>query len=520
MKYIHFLLLATCLMVPKNGFTQVGSLDLSFSDDGILNSNFGMEHSDATCISLQPDAKILFGGSAWTMINVNFAVGRLLPDGTYDNSFSGDGINNIDLGSEVEALRLTTLAVRPNGKIICLGDARVNGLPSFVLVQLENDGMVDSAFGLNGVAKTNFTQYDSPSSMEIQTDGKIIVAGYSASFLENILILARYQENGQLDQSFNNIGYRKDFNVTNAARINDIGLQADGKIIVAGVGRPDNNMQHSDYMLRRYDTNGQLDPTFGDAGMVLGDLLGQQNTWINRIDIQADGKIVAIGTTSSPFKGFIARFLPNGELDMSFGVNGSLNLNPTEGDADPRDVYVLPDGKILVAGRSIPDYSTGEFVVYLARFMENGMPDSTFGVGGVQNTLLGPGNVAVAIAVQPDGKILLTGDSGIASFVSRHLTELHVGLLDFTAEAVVPLIYPNPIVETATLQYELSEATAITVELYDLQGKRMLTLLPETEQAEGKHEVPVVLPSHLASGAYVVSVSNGKGRVAVQVMKQ
>jgi uncharacterized delta-60 repeat protein len=527
MKFLHFFLLLVVLTNTFKGFAQVGSYDSEFSEDGYVRTSIGALGSYGTCVALQPDGKILFGGPCWDVNGKNnFGLGRLLQNGNYDNNFAGDGRMSLDLGSDLDWL--TSMTVRPDGKITTFGrNRRVTPYAyGFAFAQFKSDGTVDSTFGTNGVVKSFLTGRDEPTSMEIQDDGKMVVAGYSFNS-SNIPIIARYLKTGQLDFSFSNNGYILDADVANWARVQDIIIQDDGKIIIAGYTQPDPNDLNTDIFLKRYHIDGTDDVTFGDAGLVIGDFVDSSSSNLFAVTLQSDGKIIVVGRTQFPNHTVVARFNTDGGLDFSFGSNGVTILD-TEGIGILLNaVYPLSDGKILLTGGMNSDNGNGsESDIYLSRILANGRIDSTFGVAGIQYvSILQGGDIytdeeANAITVQPDGKIILVGTSGHKSFVSRHLTELHVGLLDFTAEAVAPLIYPNPIVETATLQYELSEATAITVELYDLQGKRILTLLPETEQAEGKYELPVVLPSHLTSGAYVLSVSNGKGRVAVQVIKQ
>jgi uncharacterized delta-60 repeat protein len=522
MNALHFFLPLVLLTATFNCFSQVGSLDPEFSGDGFVRSSIGLAGSSGRSGVLQPDGKILFGGPCWGANSDNdFGLGRLLPNGDFDSTFSGDGRMSFDLGSYIDWL--TTVVVRLDGKITTFGRSQIFNPYShvFALAQFNPDGTVDSSFGTNGVVKSRLTGSDGPSKMEIQADGKIVTAGTAQIGLINIIVLARYLTNGQFDTTFNNNGIIYDEIPNVSASASDIDIQADGKIIAAGYIQTGIDF---DYVMRRYHLNGVLDTTFGVAGLVSGDLTDQINSELYELTILPNGKLLVAGQVSYPRQTILARFNADGSLDTSFGIDGvSIILLPGH-YLYLKSILPLSDGRILISGEIVKDDYTGRNL-FVARMLENGVFDQSFGIDGLlQISILpdGTNNIEAAneILVQPDGKIILVGTSGLQSAIFRLLTELHVGLLDFTAETVAPLIYPNPIVETATLQYELSEATAITVELYDLQGKRMLTLLPETEQAEGQHEVPILLPSHLASGAYVLSVSNAKGRVAVQVIKQ
>lgn len=157
---------------------------------------------------------------------------------------------------------------------------------------------------------------------------------------------------------------------------------------------------------------GGLDQTFGNGGKVLTDL-GAGGGVASDAVLQANGDIVVSG-------GFgLARYLPTGQLDQSFG-NGGIASTGFIGDGDSGTaVTIQPDGKIIWAGsQSNPNFTPGgTFEFAVARFNPNGSLDSSFGTGGQVSTeffsppLQGAQEFANAVAVQPDGKILVAGSA-------------------------------------------------------------------------------------------------------------
>lgn len=150
-------------------------------------------------------------------------------------------------------------------------------------------------------------------------------------------------------------------------------------------------------------TAGSLDPAFGHGGVVLTNL----NAGASGAALQANGDIVVAGTFG------LARYLPNGTLDTSFGVRGQAQLPPVGGlgPAGRPALAVQPDGKYVWAGETTGSGgSAGAFAA--VRFNANGTVDQTFGVGGTATTAFGNSNVqgADTVLVQPDGKILLGGE--------------------------------------------------------------------------------------------------------------
>lgn len=177
-------------------------------------------------------------------------------------------------------------------------------------------------------------------------------------------------------------------------------MQTDNKIVVAGSS-----------VIARYNPDGSLDSGFGTGGStkaVAGSIVDAV--------IQADGKIVVAGTgTVGPnnLAGFVTeRFLTDGQLDASFG-NGGVVTTAFAVSLQATGVALEPDGKIVVGGYGgkpdfIPPAGT-TLVSKVVRYTSNGSLDSTFGTGGI----ITPGSQVNDVAIEPDGKILIAGNSGI-----------------------------------------------------------------------------------------------------------
>ena len=186
-------------------------------------------------------------------------------------------------------------------------------------------------------------------------------------------------------------------------------LQADGKIVMVGGG-------FTSYLLARYNAGGTLDTGFGAGGKVTLDISGgnlQQRAL--GVAVQTDGKIVVVGETLVPggpagqFTFGLARFNADGSLDSSFGEGGKVIHSTVVGNA--RAVALQPDGKLLVAGISPVSGKGSDFGDFLvARYNADGSLDSSFGSGGeVVTDFGGTPNDAHNIVIQPDGHIVVSG---------------------------------------------------------------------------------------------------------------
>ena len=153
--------------------------------------------------------------------------------------------------------------------------------------------------------------------------------------------------------------------------------------------------------------DGDLDPTFGEGGIVVTDVSGTSN-WIRDIKVQSDGKIVVAGSSdgSDGKAAFIlARYNDDGSLDSSFGSGGKAVTN-AGGLEFAKSLALQPDGKILVAGSAYDDGTD----FGLARYDSDGTLDLSFGSNGKVIKNFGGADTCSGIVVQPDGKILLAGN--------------------------------------------------------------------------------------------------------------
>jgi uncharacterized delta-60 repeat protein len=204
-------------------------------------------------------------------------------------------------------------------------------------------------------------------------------------------------------------------------------LQPDGKIVAAGgVFFTD----HSSFALARFRSNGSLDPTFGDHGTVTTDFENYQHNSAYALALQPDGKIVTAGASDNSinFVFTLARYLPTGAQDPTFGDHGTVMTNfETGGGAAAYALALQPDGKIVVAGAS------GNAFV-LARYRFNGSLDPAFGINGKVTTKF-EANVesegATALAIQPrDGRIVAAGGSSGPDLSAIVLARYHAFICD------------------------------------------------------------------------------------------
>lgn len=266
-------------------FNSDGSFDTSFGEDGNVLMPIGSMKSFATDVALQADGKIVMSGYTWDNVTGNIFALRLNTDGTFDNTFGSNGVALVDNGSDVSE----AVTIQDDGKILVGGYSNDN----FTVARFNTDGTLDSTFGSNGWSTTTFPNAPSyVKNVKVQDDGKIVLGGFLINNQNTFEIaLARISSDGSIDNSFGTVGMVS-FNIGNG---NDFGealaIQDDGKVIIAGY-----SVRETEYNLAmaRFDTNGNLDSTFGVDGMVSTDF-NQREDYGTAITLQPDNKIILAG---------------------------------------------------------------------------------------------------------------------------------------------------------------------------------------------------------------------------------
>jgi uncharacterized delta-60 repeat protein len=398
------ILLSTVLFAATNSIAQSGSLDLTFGNNGIVNTMIG---SDSRCnaITIDNNGKILAGGTSKIGTNYVFSLTRYKYTGILDTSFGLNGIITIPLagGNDVA----NSITIQSDGKILLAGYSAIGTFSYFSLIRVDSSGNLDTMFGNNGKVITSVgINQDQANSIQIQSDGKILVAGFSSNGLSKDFALVRYNSDGEIDSTFDYDGKV----ITNFSVYDDIGnsiaIQSDGKILVAGASEFSGNLPK--IALTRYNSNGSLDSLFGVNGKATA-TIGSYANCANSVLIQTDGKIVISGYTNfglGPLYALI-RFNTNGSLDSTFNMNGvviggslySINNSIAE----------QLDHKLLVAGWSDTTNLSLQHVFTIYRYNANGIIDSSFGINGKTTTVIGNNSNILSIALQTNGKIVAAG---------------------------------------------------------------------------------------------------------------
>jgi len=325
-------------------FNPDGALDMSFARFGKAIVDFGGTNAFANAVAIQPDGKILAAGACGDA----FAIVRFTTNGFLDTTFNGNGIVTTQLG--VGRNSAVGIAFQPDGRIVIAGDA-FNGVDNdFAVLRYTTNGSLDTSFNGTGYAIAAIdTGEDEAHGVKIQGDGKIVVAGAAAigGTVADIAAI-RFNTNGTIDNSFGLFG-RMAVGIDAGAIGSSLAIQSDGKILIAGLAIIG---MSADIAVIRLDTNGFLDSSFNGTGKVTTPI-GLGVDYGTCMALQPDGKIMVGGFTAigAHYEFASVRYRADGNLDSSYGIGGKA-VAEFDDSADNFEYAVALDsnGRVVLAG--------------------------------------------------------------------------------------------------------------------------------------------------------------------------
>ena len=381
---------------------QSGVLDPTFGSGGVVIAPIGSGDDFGQAVALQADDRIVVAGYS-VAVNDDFSVARFDLDGDLDPTFGGSGKVIVPIGSDVD--RAFAAAVQSDQKIVVAGFRREGGSEAFALARFNPNGSLDTDFDGDGKVVTAIgTLEDVAQAVAMQDDDKIVVAGFSRSGANKDVALVRYNPNGSLDTTFSGDGKVTLGIGTGNDEALAVAIDDDDRIVVAGYAGTARDM-----FVARFTPAGSLDPTFnGGTGLRLitfgtGDESGQA------LALQSDGSILVagyarIGTVDNVA---VARVDENGLLDATLDGDGKLTT-AIGTFAQGRAIAVDANDRFVVAGFG---RFAGSDDVAVVRYNADGSLDTAFGGTGIVALPLGgsgsdEGN---AVALQSDAKVLVAG---------------------------------------------------------------------------------------------------------------
>ncbi len=351
---------------------------------------------------LQSDGKVVVVGNATIGNSQQFLVNRYNTDGSFDSSFSSNsnGLVTTAIGSSAQA---TSIALQSDGNLVVAGFALLDNSAQFAVARYNTDGSLDTTFGQNssGIVTQAVGGGCSAYSCALQTDGNIIVAGAGVLNGVSQFILMRFTSAGILDTTFG-AGGIVTTQIGIGACAQSVVIQSNGQIIVGGFARINSAWEVA---LARYNTDGTLDNSFGINGIVT--TVSGSESALNCIVLDANENIIGVGYSDT--NTFIARYASSGSLDTTFGASG-ITLQTVGSTALANAVALQADGSLVVTG-----FSDSNLAVL--QYTTAGSLDNSFGSNGIALLSNAQG---VDCLIQSDGDIVAIGMNDSDIMVARY----------------------------------------------------------------------------------------------------
>ena len=361
-------------------FTSSGALDLSFGNHGraIVPATGGpFPGSIGRAVAVQADGKIVVVGASGPRGGGGLLVERFAANGRPDKGFGKGGAVNLLSGDFADGF---AVAVQPDGKILAGGSANAVGSsgvqPRVAVVRFKPNGSLDGSFGRGGVDVLDLGAESVARGLALQSGGKIVLAGSTAPGLQvPLAYVARLTSSGALDRSFAGTGYyRHQYSQAGASSgFNAVAVQGDGKIVAGGAAAA--GPLGADAVVARFTASGGRDSSFGSGGAAyqtsaVNSPPGRSLPGIKSITIAAKGEIVGAGyALDGPYSNAVLWALtPAGRLDSRFGSHGSA-VTQFGGDRFNQfsALALAPNGELAAVGDTQQSYE-GTYTGVAARY--------------------------------------------------------------------------------------------------------------------------------------------------------
>lgn len=482
---------------------QSGSLDPTFGNNGIVMYSINNVYDKVLHVTTQPDGKVIVSGITRYQNHNLLSITRLRANGQFDDTFGDHGNVVLTLNTLYGNYPVETIVLE-NGKLLVGGYSFTGNQYSYpLLLRLNGNGSIDSTFGVNGISIGSENASISIEAMALQSDGKIVLAGYK----NDAFSAFRYLENGQIDSTFGTNGVSTlQVSGVSMSYARDIAIQPDGKIVLDGFYY--NSDAVSNGLVVRMLPNGAFDNSFGDHGVRIF-AQGTGHNFVNALALQSDGKILCGGhywMANVPLTyGFmVVRFNTDGSLDNTYGNNGYAMAQIVQnGENYALDMAISSLGKTYLSGYTVVGATVDAAVT---SFNTDGTLNTSFhNLGTTSLDINGQEEYPESIHLQEDGNILLGGYTYVSSaaeyMLMRVIADQGNAIAEINQEQNELEVYPNP--STGTLYLNgpalMTHSSPIVVRVKDISGRVVLT--------ENMNDSKSISVSDLPAGYYLIELS-------------
>jgi uncharacterized delta-60 repeat protein len=437
-------------------YSADGTLDVTFNGTGKVTTSFAGNNDQAYSVIQQSDGKLVAAGLSNDGLRDHVAVVRYNIDGSLDTTFNSGGKVTTNFGVGTNGSVANSVIQQSDGRLVVAGYVRVGSYYDFALVRYNSNGSLDTTF--NGIGKVSTpigSGSDEAYSVIQQSDGRLVVAGYMQVGSSHDFALARYNDDGTLDLTFNSTGKVVTPIGSGSDKAYSVVQQSDGKLVAAGFAKQGS---YYDVALARYNPDGTLDTTLNGVGKVTTDVADDSNDQTYSVIQQSNSQLVVAGHSNGSFA--LVRYNTAGSLDFSFNSTGKVTQTFVVSGDNATSVIQQSDGKLVVAGNSYAELG-GSFA--LARYSMDGTLDTTFNsVGKVVTLFEDAGDVQLnAVIQQSDGRLVVAG------YVEMGFSNYYFALARYTADGILDTSFNGAGKVITNIQAQVSDQAYSVIQQSD-----------------------------------------------------
>jgi uncharacterized delta-60 repeat protein len=511
MKSIKLIIVTFLIITIKPLSGQDGTLDYNFGEEGVIKVSFSDKNTRGNNLLYLDDGSFILGINSdesyyGSLINRSFYIYKLFPNGEIDTNFGQNGHLYYPNGDNGKSY-VCSMTQQSDGKFIV--NSTIDGYQK--LLRFKQDGIIDLSFGNSGIVDIN-----DESKIALQSDSKIVLAGQYYDGFDNLYYFSRYNIDGTIDDSYGNNGtVQTDVTSYRFDLCRSIKIDTENRVIAVGTSYDEATHRNAVIVRFNEDgtldgsfgDNGVVITDFNSLS---------NHGVFNDVNILPSGNIVAGGNMEysggtggmGGSKPAIVKFNSNGTLDTSFGNQGIVIMN-TIYDAND-NLWTLtiqsPDQKIIFGGGASLPFPYMQTDFYISRLNSDGSVDTEFGNSGVFLSQFGNAetNMVHDICLDNKGKILAIGitKDPTNQFFNAIVCRLNNESLIIDSHQAKPEIniFPNPAIDYFTVD-NLNDDSRITLHIMDYLGKT----IQRYERIKNKANVNI---ANLPPGIYIVVARN------------
>lgn len=375
------------------------SLDAAFGGGApTADVAFGAEKSRAVAVDAPRDRIYVAGETGNPGTRNSFVAAFQLSTGLPDTTFAGGDVNiSYSPGDDL----FNDIVVQPDGKVVVVGTSNNGSNDDVLVVRYRQDGSTDTSFSTDGEIEHPLgTGQDEAATVDLLDDGRLVVAGNSRQGAEQDMFVMRLHPDGSFDRTFSSDGVAFADPSTDEGSVSGR-VQPDGRIVLAGTAG-------SNLVAARLLTDGSLDTSYSGDGLVNVSTSASPESW-EHVALTPDGGLVVAGFQNDGTRDnvAVAKLDADGSLDADFGSNGSVRVPNGTAWSYARDVFVAPQGEVVVA---VEDGGGNHMIT---RLTADGQLDTSFAGDGVYSHTFGTSGRTGGVALGIDGRVVAASSATV-----------------------------------------------------------------------------------------------------------